>query len=245
VPIGLLIIGLQIFFAVHAVKTGKDSIWLWLIILAPGIGCAIYFFTQYGPEAANSRAAGKVKKGLMHTVDPQRELRRCKDMLEMSNSVTNKVALADQYILENMYDEAIDLLNNSLVGPHKSDAGIMERLARAQFAKGYADKTVATLDALKAANPDYKSTDSHLLYARALEAQNKNAAAIVEYEVLRISYPGEEARVRYGQLLQRIGKTTEASVLFQESLDRAKRAPKHYKAKEKEWLNIAEHGSNR
>ncbi|MCU7960171.1 MAG: hypothetical protein KZQ58_09260 [gamma proteobacterium symbiont of Bathyaustriella thionipta] len=61
-----------------------------------------------------------------------------------------------------------------------------------------------------------------------------------EYAALSHSYPGEEARVRYGLLLLESGQTEKATQLFQESLLRAKRAPKYYRKKEQKWLKLAQ-----
>ncbi|MDH3689170.1 MAG: hypothetical protein OEU36_06770, partial [Gammaproteobacteria bacterium] len=64
--------------------------------------------------------------------------------------------------------------------------------------------------------------------------------AIKEYEVLISSYPGEEARVRYALLLKRQGRTERAQALFKETLTRARRSPKYYRSREKEWIQTAE-----
>ena len=215
--IGILVILLQIFFAAHATRTGKDPIWLWVIILVPGIGCAIYFITQFGPDAASGTTARKAKNTLLRTVDPQREFRKRVEMLEISNTVENRTALADECAEAGMYKEAIELLKESLVGVHETDPGVMERLVFVYF-----------------------EPDGHLLYARALEAQGKIEEAAQEYEILRSSYPGEEARVRYGQMLISTGENAKAIELFRESLKRAKQAPSHYRKKESDWLKIAE-----
>ncbi|MFT5174213.1 MAG: hypothetical protein ACI8W7_002400 [Gammaproteobacteria bacterium] len=106
--IGILILGLQVFFAVHAVRTGKDPIWLWIIILAPGIGCAIYFFTQFAPDALNSRTAARAKEHLVRSIDPQRELKERMELLELSNTVENRIALAEECIEAKMYAQAIE-----------------------------------------------------------------------------------------------------------------------------------------
>lgn len=240
--LGILLVALQIFFVVHAIRNGKETYWLWIIMLAPGIGCAAYFLTQFAPDAGNSHSARRVRKQFIKAVDPKRELRKRMDMLETSNTVENRVALADECIEEKMYAEAIDLLHRSLVGLHATDPAIMERLARAQFEHGEPDKAAQTLEALIASNPQHKSPDGHLLYARALAEMGRTEDAIAEYEVLRTSFPGEEARVRYGLLLRRIGEARKAAELFKESLLRARRAPRHYRNREQEWLRVAERG---
>jgi hypothetical protein len=240
--VGLLILALQIFFAVHAIRTNKQSFWLWIIILAPGIGCAVYFITQFLPEAAGSRTVRQARNTLIRAVDPERELRRRKEALAFTNTVANRVALADECLEAGMYLDAIELLQEALSGLHATDPAIMERLARAQFLARQPDRCLATLDALIAANPSYRSPDSHLLYARSLEGVGRTEDATKEYEVLRTSFPGEEARVRYALLLKSTGHTEQAAELFRETLSRAQRAPGHYRAREREWLKIAERG---
>ncbi|MEM7468027.1 MAG: hypothetical protein AAF387_14225 [Pseudomonadota bacterium] len=237
--IGALIVALQIIFAIHAVKNGKEPIWLWIILLAPGIGCAIYFITQFGPDAAQSRTARQAKQSLVKAVDPKRELRKRTEMLAISDSVDNRIALADECIEANMFEEAIELLSEKLTPVHADDPSIMERLAFAHFCNKSPEESLRILDELISKNPDYKSTEGHLLYARSLEALDRNEEACKEYDVLRSTYAGEEARVRYGLLLKKMGRTEHAAELFQESIRRANQAPGHYRKKEKEWLQIA------
>jgi hypothetical protein len=88
-------------------------------------------------------------------------------------------------------------------------------------------------------NPDFRSADGHLLYARTLESLGMLEEAVVEYRVLADSYPGEEARARYGLLLKRLGDANTATAVFREILLRAKRAPRYYRKKEKHWIQLA------
>ena len=236
----ILTILIQVAFAVHVVRTGRNFIWLWVIIFVPLVGCLVYFIAEILPELGRSRAVARAKDHLVDTVDPQRELRRRRELLDVSGTVDNRVALADECVEARMFDEAITLYRESLVGIHRTDPSIMEKLARAQFEKGTHAEARAILDDLIRENPDYKSTEGHLLYARVLEALGETDAACKEYEILLGSYPGEEARVRYALLLKQRGDAGRARELFQETLTRARRAPKYYQQKEREWVKIAE-----
>ncbi len=242
-PLGILIVLVQIAFAIHAVKTGKDRYWLWIIIAVPVHGCAIYFITQFGPDAANRQTARHAKKRLIGTIDPRRELRNRMEQLERTDTVENKVALAEQCMEIQLYDDAISLLKNSLRGLNENDPHIMTLLAKCEFENDDPTSAAGTLEALIHANPNYESVHAHLLYARALEGMGNDEAAVREYDVLSHSYPGEEARVRYGLLLKRLRKREESLTLFGESLTRARLAPAHYRRKEKEWLRTAKRES--
>jgi hypothetical protein len=236
----ILTILIQVGFAVHVVRTGRNAMWLWIIIFVPLVGCLVYFIAELLPELSRSQTVARAKGHLINTVDPQRELRRRRELAEASGTVENRVALADECVEARMYDEAITLYRECLVGIHDTDPNIMERLARAQFESGAAAEARATLERLIQENAEYKSTEGHLLYARTLEAMGATEAACKEYEILAESYPGEEARVRYALLLAKQGDKARAQALFQETLTRARRAPRYYRDKEREWIRMAE-----
>ena len=112
-------------------------------------------------------------------------------------------------------------------------------LAKAQFGLGQAQQTRDTLDALIAANPTFRSSDGHLLYARAVEDTGDITAALNEYEAVAQGYPGEEARARYALLLKRNGDSSRAVSIFKEILTRSDVAPKYYQREQRQWIELA------
>lgn len=238
--LAVLLFIVQIAFAVHAVRTGRDRFWVYLIIFIPGIGCLLYFITQVLPDIGRSSTVRRAGDSLVKAIDPQRELRRRTEELAISDSVENRIGLADECMEANFIDEAISLYAECLEGPFRDDPDIMLKLAKAHIANDQPKDSRDVLERLIEANPNYRSTDGHLLYARSLEGVGMFDEAYKEYDALLESYPGEEARARYALLLKRQGKTERANVLFKEILIRAKRGPKYYRAREIEWIRIAE-----
>ena len=51
----LVIITLQILCGLHVVKTGRPLYWLFIIIIAPFLGCLIYFVAEMLPEMLRRR----------------------------------------------------------------------------------------------------------------------------------------------------------------------------------------------
>ena len=96
-----------------------------------------------------------------------------------------------------------------------------------------------TLDDLIRKNPEFKSADGHLLYARAVEAEGDMAKALSEYATLSEYYPGAEAGVRYARLLNKSDQRPLAQQTLKALLDRAKFAPAHYRKAQREWLDEA------
>jgi hypothetical protein len=240
VPIlGVLLFLLQFAFAIHAVKNNKDSFWVYAILFLPGIGCAVYFFTQVLPELRGSKASKRAQKTLYSAIDPNRELRERQRALEISDSLANRIYLADEYAESAKYSEAIEIYQSCLTKDHQYDPEIMLKLATALFANDQALEAKQTLDELIAHNPDFQSVDGHLLYARALETLGEHTAAIDEYKVLNQTYPGEEARIRYGLLLLALDQKKEAKAVFNQSLERERLGENFYRKRERQWFKIA------
>lgn len=234
---GLMLI-IQIGFAIHVIRSGREMYWLYLIMFLPGIGCAIYFFTQVMPDMQNNYTVRKAGNRLLKAIDPERELRRRKDELEIADTIENRVKLADECIEAGFHSEAIELLQRCQQNGH-DDPDILLKLAQAQYGAGQHQGSVNTLDTLIQTHPNFRSHEGHLLYARSLEALGNIPQALEEYQALVDSFPGEEARLRYARLLQQNGQTGRARQVLEEILQRTKRTPKYYRRKEQEWVKQA------
>jgi hypothetical protein len=69
--------------------------------------------------------------------------------------------------------------------------------------------------------------------------QSKNDEAVAQFEKVVSRYPGEEARARFGLLLESLGQQTRAQALFSEILKSVKGAPSYYRSRQREWVAIA------
>jgi hypothetical protein len=138
------------------------------------------------------------------------------------------------------FEEAEQHYDHILALPMGDEAMYALGKARAQFVVGDAQGAVATLDGLRQRWPDYQSAEGHLLYARALEAAGRTEDALYEYQAVANYYPGAEARVRYGLLLGKAGRSDEAKVILGDALTQFKRAPKYVRRREAEWAALAE-----
>lgn len=238
-PLFLLSIALQIACAVHVVRTGRPMYWIFILLIGSLIAVAIYLLAEVLPEMRNNPAMRKRVRAARDSLDPGREHRDAQRRLRISDTVGNRKALAEQCLHNGDAIEAERLYREALTGLYRTDPDLMLGLAQAQFAQDKPRQTRETLDALIHENPDYRSHDGHLLYARAVEACDDLDAALHEYEAVVVGYPGEEARARHGLLLQRMGRTDAAMDVFRSMLDRAQDQPRYYGQKERQWLDIA------
>ena len=75
----------------------------------------------------------------------------------------------------------LTIYQNCLTGVFADDPKLLLGYAHAQFAANDPAGTRKTLDDLIAKNPDFKSPDGHLLYARALEGEGNTEKALAEF----------------------------------------------------------------
>jgi hypothetical protein len=230
----------QVLCAAHVIRTGRSFYWLWIIMGTSFIGVTVYFFMEILPDLRNDPRSRKAARQVLHTFDPERQRRHIKQRLEMADTVDNRRALAEECMRLGDFANAAELYRSVLKGVYATDASFLLGLAQAQANSSDFPGARATLDALFAANPQFRSNDADLLRARVLEAQGEHDAALAQYQTLAMSYPGEEARFRYGALLKQSGRFGDARGVFKDMLARAKHAPRYYRKKEKGWLESAQ-----
>lgn len=223
---------------IHVLKTGRPFIWIFVILL-PGIGPLIYVLMEILPSLTGGLAARRAARRVGKLVDPGRSLRQHQLEYERSRNVDTATRLANELVREGRFDDAIRVCEESRGGVFADDPTLLMTLASAQFAKREFGKTIETLDGLRAKNPQFRSPDGHLLYARALEEEGKTARAIEEYQALARYFPGVEARVRLAQLHEKVGDREAAQRLFGQIVEDARLAPKHFQRAQREWIDIA------
>ena len=235
----------QILMIIHVVRTGRNMYWVMILLMAPGIGGLAYLIVELIPDLMNDYRARRAFRGVTKTLNPGGDLRQRQREHKLSGSVDAARHLASELSERGSYDEAIQHYEKALTGLYEFDPDLMFGLATAQFGNDQYEETRKTLDLLIEKNPDFKSPEGHLLYAKAFEACGDDEKALGEYKVVAGSYAGAEAQLRYGLLLERLGHHDAARVEFDEIINAAELAPRHYRTAQREWINEAKNGIKR
>ncbi len=230
---------IQAAFIVHVIKTGRNQLWIWAIALLPLVGSLAYLVVEILPAAFGGSTARRARTGMQRMMDPDRDLRRASAEVQISGNVDARRRLAAELFERGQYDAAIEMYQAGLKGIFEHDPTLLLGLARAQFAKQDYAGARATLERLREQNPEFKSADAQLLYARTLDAQDALEEAERQYASIAPAYPGAEAKLRYGLLLKRRGKIQEARRELKDLLDGAQLGPAHYRKAQAEWLERA------
>jgi hypothetical protein len=238
-PYFIVAILIQVACIVHVIRTGRNTIWIWVLALFSMIGVLAYVLVEILPELFGGRTARRTMTNVRRTLDPTRDLRQAQKVARLTDSIDAKRRLAEQLFAAGQYPDAIASYRSALSGLYEHDPHLMLGLARAQFASDDPAATRQTLDELIGNNPDFRSIQGHLLYARALEGEGNLEKAAEEYAALVGYDAGAEARYRQAALLRKMGQTELGNELLRKLLDDSELTSRHARQLQKQWLDLA------
>jgi hypothetical protein len=237
-PLIVLTAIIQLCFVVHVIRTGRPYYWAVIIMSFPVVGCIAYYFAEIFPNSREHRSARRAAASIVRALQPDAEFKRRMQEVETCGSVDNKASLAEECLRLGFTEDAVRLYAGCLAGPHANDPQLLFGLAQAQFAHQQFESAGQVLARLRGAHPAFQAQEARLLHARVLEGLGRNEEALREYEELSEVYVGLEAKVRYAELLRRMGHETQARSVFQGVVDYARRVRITHDA-EREWLGVA------
>lgn len=229
-PILILSILIQVAIVIHIVKTGRNTTWIWIVVMLPMAGAIAYLVLEVLPELYSSRAGRSASKKVQGVVKPNKDINAAAVNYYASDTVKNSMRLAEQCYEKGLFSDAKELYIKCLIGPHSDDPHLMFGLARSDFELRNYSEVKSNLDKLIELNPGYKNPDAHLLYARTLEKLNEVAAALHEYEALHNYYAGPEASFYFAMFLKFQNQSEKANAIFREIIRIAETSGKHYRS---------------
>ncbi|MDR0633727.1 MAG: hypothetical protein LBF91_01980 [Azoarcus sp.] len=229
---------IQFCFAFHALKTGRPQWWIFVIMAFPVMGSVIYYFVEIFPGSREHRSARKAARKIAKALQPDADLKRRIEELEICGSADNRIALAQECMNHRIFGEAIRLYESCLSGALSNDESILYGLLRATVEAKEWDKAELALSRLREAAPKYCPNDVLLLEARILDGRGVTDAALAAYRALLPVFVGLEARYRYGDLLSRVGQHEAALYVFNELVAHSRRFTSAIED-EQQWVDAA------
>lgn len=230
---------IQLLLIVHVLKTGRERMWIFILLFLPLVGGAAYLVLELLPGFMGGVRGQKAARGVMQLVDPGGDVRACEKAWAQSANADNGRRYAQALVNANKPVEALDILAKAREGFFKNDPTLLLLEAQARFMREEWDQSLDALTALKTENPDFQSAEGHLLEARALEAAGRTDEAISAYHAVSRYFPGAEARYRLAMALYSAGKGSEAAREIENLLKDADLAPAHFRKSQRTWLKAA------
>ena len=226
---------IALYFAIHAVRSGREMYWLFVLFAFPLLGSIVYALAIWLPEQRGSRAFRSVKRAAGELINPGRELREARQALEASPTPATHLRLADALLAMGQAEAALEHYSQARRGFHAEDPEIEVRHAHALLDAGRPGDARAMLDALIERRPDFRSPRGHLVYARAVAALGDRERAREEFDAVIEGFAGLEARARYAETLLEWGALSDAAEVAAAGLRLAERMPAHSRELNAEW----------
>jgi hypothetical protein len=195
--IGGLHILIALICAVHVVRSGQQLYWLFILFAFPLLGSLVYFFGIYLPHSRLQRGAFQAVSAAARALDPGREVREARAVLDISPSAQNQMRLAAALLTAGDAAEAAQLYETALKGPFASDPELRFGAARAHVECQRYAAALPHLQALRSDRPDYRPDQVLLLLARCYAGTSRTAEARESFEEAVRRYGSFEAHAEY------------------------------------------------
>jgi hypothetical protein len=234
---------IAIFFAVHALRTGRNMYWLLILFSFPLLGSIVYFLVEYLPQSRLDRGINRAAGAAMKLLDPEREYRDAVAAYELTPTAQNKIRLARASLERGRAEEAVGHYRDALRGPFASDPELLFGYTRALLAEGSAAsvrEAIGSASRLRQAHADYRKDEVALLVARSYAAAGQDDEAAKAFDHALTTYNDVETRARYIAWLASRGNAAQAHRHLEDLLKAARHWNSHARSINREWLTLAE-----
>jgi hypothetical protein len=235
----LIWLGVVIGLCWHAVKTHQDTFWIWIIVIAPGLGALAYAVIVLIPSLTGGSAARKLRSSAREALDPHREYREAKAACEDSPTVANRMRLASAAAGQGRHAEAEALYREAASGVHADDPALLLGRAKALIELKQFDEALLVLGKLEALGENSHSPAALLALARTRQGLGQTEAADTAYRAAVQKMPGFEAISRYTAFLAEAGRMAEAKDQLSEIDQRLARAAGPFRKEAQAWRDLA------
>lgn len=223
-------IAFSIAMAVVCVRRGQTHPWVWIILFFPGVGGAVYFFSEVLPSQSFRRfSTGRASaREVKHA---EAEVRR----LDNSEAWAN---LAQALRSRKKFEDARAAAENAVRRDASNKTALYE-LGLAQMGLNGWGNAVATLSKLVEADPGYASGDAQYALAVALEKSGNKDDARMRLENLARTSSLPKVLYSLAALQAEAGKKAEARESLERIIDESEYVPSYHRRQVRPWVRKA------
>lgn len=208
-----LVLILQGYCLYHAYTQQKGYHWYLIIMFLPVIGSLIYLYDNFYSQANVDTVSEKIKG----VVNPNHDVEKLLKESKYSDTIANRIKLADSYASRQKYLQAISLYESCLQGFNADDIKTKEKLMVAKYFIDDYEGVLNLGDSLND-NPSFKKSESRIVYAWSLHFLNHSEKAETVFKDMDIRFGNYMHRSEYAKFLIDRQKSFEAKELL-ESLE--------------------------
>jgi hypothetical protein len=223
----------------HAVKTGRESFWLMIILMFQPLGGLVYFALNVAPDIFRGSAARRISSAARETLDPNREYREAKQACDDTPTVRNQSRLATASMHLGKYADAEALFRAAAQGVHAEDPVLLLGHANALLELGRPGDALAVLEKLGDDQAHGRTPAAAMSLGRAYDALGRVAEADTAYQWAAERMPGFEALARYAAFMAGHGRRDEAREIVGELDKRMAKLRGQFRKEAQTWRDVA------
>jgi hypothetical protein len=230
----LICIGLS----VHAVRSGRELFWVWIILVFQPLGGLVYLVGVFLPEQLRGTGAQRLSAAARETLDPGREYRAAKAACDETPTVRNQSRLAAAAAALGRHDEAERLYAEAAHGIHAEDPALLLGRANALLELGRGADALSVLERL-VAEPEGHTPAATLAFGRAYDAVGRDDEAERFLKDASERVPGFEGMARYAAFLARHGRKGDARNMVADLDRRLTKLRGPFRKEARHWRDLA------
>lgn len=196
VGLGLHII-IALFFAVHAIRSGRQMYWIIILFSFPLLGSIVYFFAEYLPSSTLERGVKKASSKAIQLIDPSKELREARKAYDLTPTIQNRMRLAAALNDAGEFTEAEKEFDACLQGPFANDAEVCLGAAKAKLNVEKPQQSITLLETLRKSKPEFRPEELSILLAQCYAANQDDSNAQKEFSFAYNTFGSAEVRAQY------------------------------------------------
>ena len=115
----------------HAYTSHTERKWFWIIIFFPIIGSLFYLYDTF----YSRNNMDNLSEGVKNVFISNYKIDKLEKQLKYSDTVSNKIELADEHFQAGNYDRSLTLYKSCLNGVHKEDSKLLSRILNIFYLK--------------------------------------------------------------------------------------------------------------
>jgi len=203
------IILLYAFCLYHAYTNRVDQKWMWIILIFPFLGSALYLYDVF----CTRDNINNVKEGVKSTLVPDHKTNKLEKHIKYTDTVANRIVLADEYAIKGNFIQALSLYKSCDEGLYEGDVHLLLKIVESSYLLEDYKAVIAFGDRIKKQR-EFANSNEKAAYAWALHYENRSEEALKIFEELNISFSNYESRLAYARFLNLIDKRHEAKSLI-------------------------------
>jgi hypothetical protein len=229
----------SVLCGIHAVRSGQQMYWLWILVIAPLLGPLIYFLAVVAPEFAGGRTARGVTRAAAKVLDPERDYRNARRALDDTPTVGNRMKVAQAAEALGRWQEAEQQWDQCIASGWADDPAVLMGHARALIELGRYEEALKRLEQLKKLGREGETPQATLEFARAYEGLGRNSEADAAYRACVDRVPGLEAGGRYVAFLAKTDRKADAELGLAELDRRLQKIAPPLRPEARQWRDLA------